>query len=134
MEDKASGKSLRQELVPAGVSVIPVTPLADKLTRAYSVTPLFEEGRVFIAAGEEWADDVIAGCAEYPNGDFSDVVDTLSQAIAWMAQNPAYTERELDALLEGVQDSNFVNPKYKIRQTSLLTRDVFRFGRNSYYQ
>ena len=132
LEDKASGKSLRQELVPAGVSVIPVTPLADKLTRAHSVTPMFENAGVFIPKGEEWADDIIAGCAEYPNGDFSDVVDTLSQALAWMTQNRAYTERELDVLLKDEYDGVFVCPKHRIRQTPRFTRDIFRFGRNFY--
>jgi len=85
LEDKATGKPLRQELRLAGLPIIEVNPTADKYTRACSVTPLFEDGRVFIAAGETWADDVIAGCAEFPNGDWTDVVDTISQGLTFLA-------------------------------------------------
>ncbi len=86
LEDKATGKPLRQELRRAGLPIIEVEPFRDKFTRAWSVAPKFEDRRVFIPAGESWADDVIAGCASYPAGDWSDCVDTVSQGLTWLSE------------------------------------------------
>jgi predicted phage terminase large subunit-like protein len=134
LEDKASGKSLRQELSgkTGGLStgVTPVTPISDKLTRAYSVTSLFENGQVFIVKGEEWADEIIDGCAAYPVGDFGDVVDTISQALAWMASGTTITEEELDILLENTDGhgAQVRGGNYTLRTPNLLSRSVFKFG------
>jgi len=94
LEDKATGKPLRQELRKAGLPIIEVEPIADKLTRAHSVTPLFEDKRVFIADGESWADDLIDGCAAYPAGDWSDGVDTISQGLTWLSQTGGALDEE----------------------------------------
>jgi predicted phage terminase large subunit-like protein len=131
LEDKATGKSLRQELEPLGVSIVAVTPVADKQVRCWSVTPIFEGGRVFIAAGEQWADDLIAALASYPSGNWADVADTLSQALAWMAHSNFISLRLVNKLLEAqsgcVRQSQIVS---RLSDNSLPYRGVFRFGRN----
>ena len=95
LEDKATGKPLRQELRQIGLPIIPVEPGSDKITRAWSVTPIFEEGRIFIPAGISWADDLIDGLAKYPTGDYTDVVDTISQALAWLSFSKAVTADDI---------------------------------------
>jgi len=86
LENKSTGAPLRQELTDAGFPIMEVNPCADKITRAWSVIPIFETGRVFLAEGESWADDIVAGCASYPAGTWTDCVDTISQALSWLRQ------------------------------------------------
>jgi predicted phage terminase large subunit-like protein len=131
LEDKATGKPLRQELRLAGLPIIAVEPVADKLTRAHSVAPIFEDARVFAPIGESWADELIAGCASYPAGDWADVVDTISQALAWMAQTNAINEKMLDALLQ-IGVSGGISSYIRNRTHDLPYRGIFKFGRNYY--
>ena len=108
LEDKASGKPLRQELRQAGLPIIEVEPCTDKLTRAWPVVPIFEDKRVFIAAGEEWADAVIAGFASYPAGDWADAVDTVSQALTFLnGTGGALGANNLNDILVGRKQKTF---------------------------
>ena len=73
IEAKASGWSLIQELQRAGIPITPFNPKkADKKTRAHSVTPLFESGRVWYPSSKYWAEDVINQCAQFPSSNYDD--------------------------------------------------------------
>ena len=82
VEAKASGQPLIQELRRAGIPVIDYVPARgrDKHTRINSVAPVFESGMVF-APDEHWANEVIEECAAFPNGQYDDYVDSMTQAV-----------------------------------------------------
>lgn len=83
IEDKASGQSLIQELQRSTrIAIKPIKVNADKIARVNAVTPLFESGKVKINISEQsksLANLVISECEEFPNGEFDDMVDSVTQ-------------------------------------------------------
>ena len=82
VEAKASGMPLTQELRQIGIPVVNYTPSkgSDKVTRVHSVSPLFEAGMVW-APDEVFADEMIEEVAAFPNGEYDDLVDSMTQAL-----------------------------------------------------
>ena len=82
IEAKASGMPLTQELRQIGIPVVNFTPSKgnDKLSRVHSISPLFEAKMVW-APDEPWADEMIEECAAFPNGQYDDLVDSMTQAL-----------------------------------------------------
>ena len=100
IEAKASGWSLIQELQRAGIPITPFNPKkADKKTRAHSVTPLFESGRVWYPSSKYWAEDVIKQCAQFPSSNYDDLVDSTTQALMRLRQG-LFVEHPQDIPLE----------------------------------
>ena len=100
IEAKASGWSLIQELQRAGIPITPFNPKkADKKTRAHSVTPLFESGRVWYPSSKYWAEDVINQCAQFPSSNYDDLVDSTTQALMRLRQG-LFVEHPQDIPLE----------------------------------
>ena len=52
----------------------------DKVSRVHSVSPLFEAGMVY-APDEQFADELIEEVAAFPNGEYDDLVDSMTQAL-----------------------------------------------------
>ncbi len=82
VEAKASGTPLTHELRQIGIPVVNFTPSkgADKVTRVHAVSPLFEAGMVW-APDEVFADELIEEVAAFPNGEYDDLVDSMTQAL-----------------------------------------------------
>jgi predicted phage terminase large subunit-like protein len=82
VEAKASGLPLTHELRNVGIPVVNFTPSKgnDKLTRVHSVSPLFEAGMVW-APDEAFAEELIEEVAAFPNGEYDDLVDSMTQAL-----------------------------------------------------
>ena len=82
VEAKASGMPLTHELRNMGIPVVNFTPSKgnDKVTRVHSVSPLFEAGMVW-APDETFADELIEEVAAFPNGEYDDLVDSMTQAL-----------------------------------------------------
>jgi predicted phage terminase large subunit-like protein len=82
IEAKASGLPLTQELRNMGIPVVNFTPSRgnDKISRVHSVSPLFEAGMVWVP-DETWADELVEEVAAFPNGEFDDLVDSMTQAL-----------------------------------------------------
>jgi predicted phage terminase large subunit-like protein len=82
VEAKASGMPLTHELRQIGIPVVNYTPSkgSDKVTRVHSVSPLFEAGMVW-APDEVFADEMIEEVAAFPNGEYDDLVDSMTQAL-----------------------------------------------------
>ena len=82
IEAKASGLPLTQELRNIGIPVVNFTPSKgnDKLARVHAISPLFESGMVW-APEESWAEELIEECATFPNGEYDDMVDSMTQAL-----------------------------------------------------
>ena len=68
VEDAGIGTSLVSELVSMRVSAIGIKPIQHKKTRAESVTPMFESGRVKFLRGASWRDALEAEMLAFPGG------------------------------------------------------------------
>ncbi len=80
IEDKASGQSLIQELQRnTRLPIKPIKVEQDKIARVHAVTPLIEAGRVFLPKDKFWVKEFTDECEDFPNGEYDDVVDSLSQ-------------------------------------------------------
>ena len=82
IEAKATGLPLTHELRNMGIPVVNFTPSKgnDKVSRVHSVSPLFEAGMVW-APDETFADEMIEEVAAFPNGEYDDLVDSMTQAL-----------------------------------------------------
>lgn len=82
VEDKASGQSLIQTLQrETRMPIIPQPVNSDKVARANAVSPTIESGNVYIREGQKWTADFIDECADFPNGEHDDQVDSMTQAL-----------------------------------------------------
>jgi predicted phage terminase large subunit-like protein len=80
IEDKASGQSLLQELQRnTRLPIKPIKVEQDKIARVNAVTPLIEAGRIVLPNNKLWLKSFTDECEEFPNGEFDDVVDSMSQ-------------------------------------------------------
>jgi len=82
VEAKASGLPLTQEMRQTGIPVVNFTPSKgnDKVSRVHAVSPLFEAGMVW-APDTTFADELIEEVAAFPNGEYDDLVDSMTQAL-----------------------------------------------------
>jgi len=82
IEAKATGLPLTHELRNMGIPVVNFTPSKgnDKVTRVHSVSVLFEAGMVY-APDTTFADEMIEEVAAFPNGEYDDLVDSMTQAL-----------------------------------------------------
>jgi predicted phage terminase large subunit-like protein len=91
IEDKASGQSLIQEIRrETSLPLIPVKVDTDKISRAYSITPTIESGRVFLPKAAPWLHDFIEELSAFPNGEHDDQVDSLTQALHKLTHSSRY--------------------------------------------
>jgi predicted phage terminase large subunit-like protein len=87
IEKKAAGAPLIQEMRATGLPIHEFTPSRgnDKRVRVNAVADMFSSGMVW-APETRWAQEVIDQVAEFPNGEFDDIVDTVSQALLRIRQ------------------------------------------------
>ena len=83
IEAKATGMPLIQELRRTGIPVHEFVPGRgkDKVSRVNAVSPVFASGMVFYPADRQFAHEVIEECAAFPNGQYDDYVDSMTQAV-----------------------------------------------------
>ena len=87
IEDKASGQQLIQELTTIMPQpIIPIIPKIDKMTRALSVSPIFESGRVYLPVNQTWLAEYEAELFGFPNCQYDDQMDSTSQLLLWINQ------------------------------------------------
>lgn len=80
VEDKASGQSLIQELQrETRLPIIKVQATNDKIARVHAITPLIEAGKVYLPKDKYWVKEFVNECEDFPNSEYDDAVDTLSQ-------------------------------------------------------
>ncbi len=82
IEDAASGTALIQAFKRTSIPVIAVPALGSKVSRAESVTPLFESGKVVLPLSAPWIDDFIEEHVTFPHGKHDDQVDTTTMALS----------------------------------------------------
>jgi len=84
IEDKGSGTGLIQELSAAGFGKTKaIVPKGDKRFRLGSVTPMIEEGRVYLPHGASWLEDYVYELCGFPGLKHDDQVDSTSQFLDW---------------------------------------------------
>ena len=87
IEDKGSGTGLLQELQASGFwKAKPIIPKGDKGLRLGSVTPIIEDGRVFLPASAVWLEDYVYELCGFPGLKHDDQVDSTSQFLAWVRE------------------------------------------------
>lgn len=122
IERKASGISLIQTLSrKPSLRILGYDPKfdggGDKITRAYRIQPLLEQGLVWIP-NKPWAHDAVQIISEFPSGGppCADLTDTATQAISyldrgWWIHHPddeiATQEPQLSALDDDGDDDDF---------------------------
>lgn len=86
IEDKASGQSLIQSCrARTRIPVIAVPVRRDKVARVNEVAPWIEAGRVFLPTIATWLDETIHELIAFPFAPHDDIVDSVTQALAWIA-------------------------------------------------
>lgn len=88
IEDKASGQSLIQEFRrETSHPVIAIKPDADKETRARTVAPFFEAGKIMRPEQAGWVAQWEAELTAFPNAKHDDRVDATSQYLKWIQRH-----------------------------------------------
>ena len=102
IEDKASGQSLLQELQRnTRLPIKPIKVEQDKIARVHAVTPLIEAGRIILPKEKYWLKIFTDECEEFPNGEFDDVVDSMSQFLLNEKGKPAGDYKSIKHLPRG---------------------------------
>ena len=99
IEKKASGQSLIQDLRMTGIPIFEYQPDRDKVARAYSITSLFHNGRIYAPFNKVWAKDVLEESRAFPTAAHDDYMDTLTQALLWV-RNGGYLTHGDDTWLD----------------------------------
>lgn len=87
IEGHASGDDLISSLrASTKIPIKRMRKTKDKVYYANSVSNIFEAGQVSTPDPSKcsWTYDVIEDCAEFPNGEFDDTVDSVTQALRFM--------------------------------------------------
>lgn len=74
------GTTLVMDATRAGLTISPLDPDADKLTRAIPASALLDAGGAWLPAGASWSAEWIEEHASFPNGTSDDQVDTFAYA------------------------------------------------------
>jgi predicted phage terminase large subunit-like protein len=98
VEKKANGAAVIDALKARIPGLIAIEPEGGKEVRAAAVSPLIEAGDVWLPIAETIPTppayeptpvaDFIEECAVFPNGSHDDQVDSMSQALNWLANAP----------------------------------------------
>lgn len=83
IEKKANGAAAIDVLKAKFPNLIAIEPRGDKLVRAEAVSPQVEAGSVYLPdpALNPWVEDFIERCTKFPNVEFKDEIDAMSQAL-----------------------------------------------------
>lgn len=86
VEEKANGAAVMSQLRSTVGGFVPIVPKESKEARAFSVTPLWESGNVFLPPHEvEWVDrDFLPELMVFPSGAHDDQVDAHDQALDYL--------------------------------------------------
>jgi predicted phage terminase large subunit-like protein len=87
VEKKANGGAILDMLGRWVSGLVPIIPTESKVQRALAIEPFVSAGNIFIPAKADWVEDFILECRQFPVGRHDDAVDTMSQAITYMAKN-----------------------------------------------
>jgi len=117
VEDKASGQSLIQELKRDGaLPVYPVKVDRDKIARANAVSPIIEQGRVYLPESASWVSEFIKETSNFPFAPHDDQVDSVSQGLSELLSLGRSVIRI--AGIKDVSDNQEPNPKSIVERSA----------------
>lgn len=88
IEDKANGPAIINTLKRKVSGIIPITPKESKEARAFSVTPFFEAGNVYLYNKLPYLDELVDELVGFPQAAHDDTVDATTQALNYFADKP----------------------------------------------
>lgn len=108
VEEQSSGSPLMSELEQLDLPVQAAPPSsASKAQRLYAHSNKFESGRVLLPRSASWLDVYLDELTSFPDSDFSDQVDSTSQALTWDTANTRFNNAvRTMGLLAGRQPPN----------------------------
>jgi predicted phage terminase large subunit-like protein len=87
--DTDAGQALIMDMMAE--SKYPITPIKvdrDKVSNAKTASPLAEAGKVSIVSEEPWENILLNQLCGFPNVKNDDLVDTVTQLLNWIRENP----------------------------------------------
>lgn len=114
IEDKANGSAII-DVLQREMFCIPVNPRGGKEARVNAVSPAIESGHVMLPMGAPWLEDYIDQWSAFPTGTHDDMVDSSTQALAFLLfssgqyelpeipEEVLLADREQEAVLDGDQ-------------------------------
>lgn len=106
VEDKASGPALIGTLAKEIPGVVPMSVHGSKLVRLQAIIPLIEAGNVELPHPDQcaWTRELIEELAAFPNGQYDDIADTLSQGLRYLhPQVWAHVDKQIREGVESTQ-------------------------------
>lgn len=82
----------------------------DKIARANMVADVFASGYVW-RPDRRWAEDVIVECADFPNGDYDDMLDSTVQAMLRFRSGGFITTAN-DDLDDDEEERRYIRKRY----------------------
>jgi predicted phage terminase large subunit-like protein len=83
IEDMSSGSPLVQELLrTSNLPIHPVIPRGDKEVRAHVVTPMIDQGRVFLPKDHPLLFDFLDELSRFPKATHDDIVDSVTMGLS----------------------------------------------------
>lgn len=100
VEDKANGSAIIDSLRSELGGIVPVEPEGDKVSRAWSITPMFEGGNVWFPHPQiaPWVPAVLLQMTQFPFGANDDDVDSMVQALIKFRKQIEIEQRRRDFL------------------------------------
>lgn len=95
VEATGVGNALIKQLMHDGCNVIPATPTGSKEDRILSVLNKLEANFIRPVAGIAGLDEFINECCAFPEGEYDDHVDALSQFLQWHSSRNAGIRTDL---------------------------------------
>lgn len=134
IEDKGSGRSIRQELELEGIFAHGYSPGSDdKITRLHGVTPLFAAGRIYVPESHKapnepmtWVEPLIEQLTTFPHAAHDDMVDTVSQVLTWFRDAGALSAmppKDSDTVLVDRDDPKVVSAQVQVSTASRTPPD-----------
>lgn len=116
IEDHASGQSLIQSLKRfTTIPVLAIKADGDKIARANAATPLIAAWRVYLPDPSlaPWVSDFTDELAAFPNGEHSDIVDSVSMFLNYI-RKPIFQRQYIGGSNAARQKKSTGNKPYKL--------------------
>jgi len=100
IEDKANGPAIINALTGKISGLISWPPSGTKMdsktARAWAIQPFHEGGNIFLPHPTicDWTEEFVELCAAFPDGEFDDDIDCMTQALAYLSQSLGYAAPE----------------------------------------
>ncbi|CAL7963183.1 Terminase_6C domain-containing protein [Alphaproteobacteria bacterium] len=95
IEDKAAGQQLLQELKALRMSIIPIQPKHDKMTRLILSSPLFEARKIYLPEAATWLPEFEQELMNFPSTIHDDQIDSTTQFLEWIQDNNLIGKEEI---------------------------------------